>query len=228
MALLAVPFFAWGIPKEFFGNAYNAKGELIFREKHEVMFDNDHVDKIRTTYYTPSDRVVGFLESYFHFNEFLPNMFFKRYVDNFIARCIVDPDQHVVLMRKDPRKDYYFEKTINKTPDMVAGHGLYFYILNMLEVMLSKNAGSPVEILLPARLSAYPCLMEASVDPENSEVALVTIKLQNPAKALLMKKIIVKLNRKTQEFISYEGPNTLLYCEKLLCYIKINYHREKE
>ena len=56
MALLAVPFFAWVIPKEFFGNAYNAKGELIFREKHEVMFDNDHVDKIRTTYYTPSDR----------------------------------------------------------------------------------------------------------------------------------------------------------------------------
>lgn len=228
MALLAAPFFLWGIPKEFYGDAYDAKGNFLFREKHEVLLENSHVEKIRTTYYNGQDKLVGFLESYFHFNEFLPNMFFKRYADDFIARCIVDPDHHVVLMRKDAHKDYYYEKTLKKTPDMVAGHGLYFYILDMVDEMLKNGPESPVEILLPARLSAYPCLMHASIDPDDSEVAIVTIKLQNAVKALLMKKIIVKLNRKTQEFISYEGPNTLLYCEKLLCYIKINYHREKE
>ncbi|WP_420421530.1 hypothetical protein [Simkania sp.] len=228
MALLAAPFFLWGMHKEFYGDAYDAKGNLLFREKHQVMFDNDHIDKIRTTYYNPSDKLVGFLESYFHFNEFLPNMFFKRYADDFIARCIVDPDHHVVLMRKDPHQDYYFEKTLKKTPDSVAGHGLYFYILTKLDEMLKQDMSCAVEILLPARLSAYSCVMNASVDPDDADVVNVAIKLKNAAKALFVKTILVKVNRKTEEFISYEGPNTLFYCEKLLCYIKINYHREKE
>lgn len=228
MAFLAAPLFLWSVPKEFYGNAYDAKGKLLFTEKHEVVFHNGHVDKIRTTYYNTTDKLVGFLESYFQFSDFLPNMFFKRYSDNFIARCIVDPDQRVVLMRKEPHQDYYFEKMLKKTPDSVAGHGLYFYILNNLEDMLQKDVGYPVEILLPARLAAYSCVMRATVDPDDADIVNVAIKLKNEAKALFVKRILVKVNRKTQELISYEGPNTLFYCEKLLCYIKINYYREKE
>ncbi|MCB1068146.1 MAG: hypothetical protein KDK56_08170 [Simkania sp.] len=228
MALLASPFYLWGMPKEFYGDAYDMKGKLLFREKHEVMFENDHVDKIRTTYYSVNDKLVGFLESYFHLNEFLPNMFFKRFSDNFIARCIVDPDHYVVLMRKSPHQDYYFEKTVKKTPDSVAGHGLYFFILNKLDEMLQQDVSCPVEILLPARLSTYACVMRATVDPDDNDVVTVAIKLKNEAKALFIKTILVKVNRKSHEFISYEGPNTLFYCEKLLCYIKINYHKDKE
>ncbi|MCP5491074.1 MAG: hypothetical protein H7A42_08215 [Chlamydiales bacterium] len=60
-------------------------------------------------------------------------------------------------MRKSPHQDYYYEKTVKKTPDSVAGHGLYFFILNKLDEMLQQDVSCPVEILLPARLSICLC-----------------------------------------------------------------------
>lgn len=228
MALFLFPSFVWGIPKEFYGDAYDKQGNLLFREKHQVYFEGDQVEKIYTVYSNPKGHMIGYLESYFQSGPFLPNMFFKRVTDNFIARCIVRSEGDVTLLRKNPEKDFYFEKSFKRSPDMVAGHGLYFYILTLLDQAIKNGPDHPVDVLLPARLAQYPCVMSARVDSKNPDIVNVELKLSDRIKGFFVSKILVRINQKTQDLISYEGPNTLLFCEKMLCYVKINYHREKD
>lgn len=220
---LLAPSFLGAIPKEFYGDAFDSEGKFLFREEHHVHYKHDQVDKIRTTYYNHSDNLVAYMESYFREGLYLPNVYFRRLLDNFVARCIVD-DGQVTLMRKNPKQDHYFEKIYHRKTDMVVGHGFYFFILDHLEALLKSETQETIDFLLPTRLAQYPCKMSAQLDPNDENVVFVEMRLKNPVTGFFLKKILVKLNRKTQQLISYEGPNTLLYCYQLLCYVRINYH----
>lgn len=223
----AAPSLFSGLPKEFYGDAYNAEGKLLFREKHHVYYDGDQTKKVRTDYYDPLDQLVAYLESSFLSGPYLPNTYFRRLLDGFTARCITESDNKVILMRKDPNQEYYFEKSYPKEPDMVAGHGFYFFILDNIDYLLKNQGDKPINFLLPTRLANYPCQMSAQIDPEDSNVIKVEMKLTNPLMGFFLEKIIVKFKRDTRQLISYEGPNTLLYCYQLLCHVKIKYSTEK-
>ena len=65
---LVEPVKSYGNTEIFVGKAVNGRGESEYTERHEVTYEEGKVVRSRTTYFDPSNRVIGDLVS-----EYLPD-----------------------------------------------------------------------------------------------------------------------------------------------------------
>lgn len=218
------------IPDIFYGKCFNTKGEYITEEVHEVTKQNGKVVKIRTQYYLPgTSKFYAYAESVFQGDEYLPNYYFHQMGNGFTSRALKEGQTDLVIMlRKNGESNYYFEKGYSIKNNMVVGHGFYFYMFHFLDQMLSHTKEQvPVLFLVPNKLSKYPFYMTAEKDPENPEVAIVTLLTENILGRIFYNRIILKVDLSKRFLISYEGPNTFLYGTKGTPYVKIQYSDQK-
>lgn len=217
------------LPDVFYGKCYDKKGKLIVEEKHEIFKDDGKVVKIRTLYFPPeSSDSFAYAESYFKDDDYLPNFYFHRKEDDYVSRSVKLGKTDVVLLRKGTAQDYYFEKSYTVEDDMVVGHGFYFYMFHFLDELLSKSGEKvPVHFLIPNKLSKYHFLMSAAKDPDNPDIAVLTLKTKNILGRIFLRRIILKVDLKKRHLVSYEGPNTFFYGAEQTPFVKIQYSDQK-
>ncbi|MCB1110096.1 MAG: hypothetical protein KDK64_03880 [Chlamydiia bacterium] len=217
------------LPDIFYGKCFNKQGEFITEEVHEVMKQDGKVVKIRTQYYLPgASKFYAYAESAFQGSDYLPNFYFHRMTNGFTSRALKEGRTDLVMFRKEGEKDYYFEKEYTIESDMVVGHGFYFYMFHFLDEMLTHpKLQIPVHFLVPNKLSKYHFNMTAKRDPENPEVAIVTLVTENILGRIFYKRIILKVDLNERHLMSYEGPNTFLYGTQKTPYVKIQYSNQK-
>lgn len=217
------------LPDVFYGKCYSKKGELITNEEHQVFKNNGKIEKIRTLYYYPdASKPYAYAESYFKKNYFLPNFYFHHFKGNYVSRSVNLGTTDVILLRRGDTKDYYLEKNYKIERDMVVGHGFYFYMFKYLDDLL-KDSGKtiPVHFLIPNKLSKYTFVMSGQIDPNDPNMAILTLKTSNVLGRLFYYTIIVKVDLIKRQLVSYEGPNTFLYGTKKNPFVKIKYSDQK-
>jgi hypothetical protein len=212
-----------GLPQVFYGDVYDRDGNLLFRETHNVTRRHQQVIEIKTEIFDLQNRPLVLITSDFTSSRYLPNLFSERLHDGLIARAIKE-NEKITLLKKEHSWHQYLAKTYQIEPDMVVGHGYYFYLIDHMDELLKSEEKTSLSILIPNRLSKENFYMEVAIDSENSNIASVTLVPKNPFHRMVIPKVVIRIDLSNQWLVSYEGPNSFIDMKKIIPYIKIQYH----
>lgn len=211
------------LPDQFFGDAYDPEGNLLFTERHEVIKKNGEIIEIRTEVFDLQQRPLAIMRSNFESSRYLPNFMSERFVDGLLSRSIKD-HSNVVLLKKEKSWHDYLSKTYLIEPDMVVGHGYYFFLIDHIRELLSSKKQTDLAILVPNRLEKEDLSMSVDSDPNNANIVQATLIPKNPFHRMIVPKMTVRINLQNNWLVSFEGPNTFLDLRRIIPYIKIIYH----
>ncbi len=224
MSVCAYPIYSHASIKQFYGNGYNEKGQLLFNEMHTVE-EEDHVIKwVKTLVVSPSDKQLVSIESNFKSRPYLPDVTYFRYLDGLTANVRNADDQKVIMQKKEKNWSSYLQRKISFEPDMVAGHGFFYFLIDKAEELLKNHGTMNCQFLLPVYLEKVEFIIEASRDLIHKDDVTLTLKLANPLYRIFASAIEVKIDLKSRWVVSYKGPNTFLGTTQEFQNVKIEYH----
>jgi hypothetical protein len=184
---------------QFTGEALDEKGQFLFSEQYVVEKTDGKITRVQTIFKDEKDEEVAMLTSHFSTHPHLPNTSYKRAALSYGAK-LVGP---MVEVYNETKKSLKSKKTRFK-PEMVAGHGFYFFILDHLESLIAGNE-EKIDLLQPDKLTSYHFRARGTVDPKNEQHAVIKMEPKNPLIRALIPAMVFTIDRKEKCLVAYSG-----------------------
>lgn len=191
MALL----FATVIISQFSGIAHNENGDVLFKEHYTVEKEGNKVHRVETIFECPKGNRLASLISKFSSHPHLPDTNYSRKESSHGAKV---HGRTIQLYNDDKTKVKQIE------PEMVAGHGFYFFLLDHLDDLIGGKK-KRLSFLQPDRLSAFDFRLSAALLPTNSDHVSVKMEMNNAFLRAMIPAMHFVINRKTRSLVEYKG-----------------------
>ncbi|MFN7685011.1 MAG: hypothetical protein ACK5QT_06325 [Oligoflexia bacterium] len=208
------------------GIAKTEDGKIVYREKHEVIYDGvppaARVLSARTTYLSPDGTTRAELTSEFKGPAFLPAYSFKDLklgIQEGVRCC--SPDGTLEVYHQDKRKQIAFK------PDWVSGQGFHYFSRASLE-QIASGEKRLLQFLIPSRLEDFAFRIrqgKGQADRSggaNKEVEVV-LEVQNWLLRFFAPSIRATYDTKTRRLLRYHGPSNIFNDQGQVQTVKIEY-----
>ena len=202
---LIEPVKSYGNTEIFIGKAVNGRGESEYTERHEVTYEEGKVVRSRTTYFDPSNRIIGDLVS-----EYLPDPRLCSYDFRDMRAKYADgvrvEGQRMRLFRKQNPRDDVESAYLPLIEGQIVGQGFHHFIVQNLEEIASGKVYH-VKLVMPSRLKQY----SFRIRKRNIDEGIVYIRLEidNWFLRLFAPHVDAEYDLKTRHLLRYDGISNL-------------------
>jgi hypothetical protein len=200
------------------GEARDDDGNLLYREKHEVRYENGRVQHSLTSYIDSSGREFARLESDYRLSIMMPTYVFSDSRRN-----------HREGLRFEGGRYYIFDedsgeaektKILNDETNVYSCQGWHYYLVNNLDKLEGGDA-LEVRLIFPNRLQPYTFKI-LSLGSEGDTIR-VKVRIANWLLSLFVPHLEVVYDKKKKELIEYHGVSNIVDAEGKLQKVHITY-----
>jgi len=185
------------------GIARDSKGEIVYREKHEVSYRDNRVQKALSRYLASDGRELAVLESEFPGTVSLPKYRFRNLVANYEEGVECCTGNQLEVFHRGKRKTLAFQ------PNWVSGQGFHYLAREKLDQM-DHGEREPFQFLIPSKMSTYDFrIRSGGHDPKNPRLVKILLEIDQWFFRLFAPKIIATYDLDTRRLMAYEGPSNI-------------------
>jgi hypothetical protein len=135
------------------GEAYNARGELEYVEKHVLIYRGGRMIGVETAYYDPEQKKIGqFLSDL----SGVPHQGSYRFSDDrlrYMDGARVNADEIVIFRQDDPDREMR-SKALKRETEQIVGQGINQFIVENMAA-LSRGEDLYAKLVLPAQMNQF-------------------------------------------------------------------------
>jgi hypothetical protein len=200
------------------GDAKDANERLVYREKHEVRYENGRVQNSLTSYRDPSGREFARLESDYSLSIMMPTYVFSDFRRG-----------HREGLRFEGGKYYIFDedsgeaektKVLDDDTNVYSCQGWHYYLVNNLDKLVGGDA-LEVRLIFPNRLQPYTFKI-LSLGSEGDTIR-VKVRIANWLLSLFVPHLEVVYEKNKRKLIEYNGVSNIVDAEGKLQEVNITY-----
>ena len=200
------------------GDAKDANERLVYREKHEVRYENGRVQNSLTSYRDPSGREFARLESDYSLSIMMPTYVFSDFRRG-----------HREGLRFEGGKYYIFDedsgeaektKVLDDDTNVYSCQGWHYYLVNNLDKLVGGDA-LEVRLIFPNRLQPYTFKI-LSLGSEGDTIR-VKVRIANWLLSLFLPHLEVVYDKNKRKLIEYHGVSNIVDAEGKLQEVNITY-----
>ncbi len=194
---------------KFIGNAKNAKGEVVYTEKHQVILDKNKIISSETLYYSNADKLIAELKSDYKTSMFLPEYMFKD-LRSGVEHIVVRDGDKLLLKSKENEKADTKTKIIKANDRMVSCQGFHYFIRENLD-NFKKNENKDIQLILPGLLDYFTFNISAQ-DKKNLEGPIINLKMTVNSWILKMfvSTVDIEYDVIKKQLLKYRGASNIL------------------
>lgn len=193
----------------FQGEARNDKGEMVYREYHELITNNAGLAAQVTTYYTKPDSKKPFAKLVSVFdqnNNSVPRTLYEDERFNHKEEVSFENNGQTMLIRQtDLKRDRSKESRLKVTEEMVHGQGYHNFILANFDTF-KPGRTLELDFVVPSRMTSYTFELTAlGVTKKNPDMVGYQLDIKNWFLRMFADKIVVEYDVQTRRLMSYTG-----------------------
>lgn len=200
------------------GEARDEQGKLLYKERHEVTYDNGRVKHSFTSYQDPSGNEFARLESDYRLSIMMPTYVFED-----------DRSGHREGLRFEEGTYYIFDqesegeektKVLDDDTNVYSCQGWHYYLVNNLD-RVEAGEDLIVRLIFPDRLRPYTFKI-LSMGSEGDTIK-VKVRIANWVLSLFVPHLEVVYDKKEKKLIEYYGVSNIVDAEGQLQKVHITY-----
>lgn len=216
--------------KKYIGYAYDLKtNEFIYSESYKEIFKDGIHLSTSNIYKDKNGMIIGYRESNYSKNPFIPEFYLKNNKIEYEEGCIV-LEKGFKLYHKDKGKSIKFSQTFLFSDDIVVDSGIHHFILKNFD-KLKNNKVLRVRIGVPSQLKLLPFLIKKEMEYQLAGKHLMRVKIAIDSFfiSLLVDPVLVDYDVDKKVFFQYIGISNI-YDENYKSYfVRMNFqHNEEE
>jgi len=188
--------------ERFVGLARSERGELLYREQHQVEYEDGKAMRSVSTYFDPAGKKLAELRSDYRKNPLAPTYTFLD-ADGTVTEAGALTADGLELRRAT---EHRLIETSAQMP-VVLGQGLHQLVRARFDDLM-RGAREVVLFGLPARLNAYTFRIERDRSPD-PRLERIRIRVDNFFLALIAPSIEADYDRETRRLVRYHGLSNL-------------------
>ncbi len=202
----------------YWGEARDEGGNLLYREKHEVKYDDERIASSLTSYLDPSDSEFAKLQSDYSMNALMPTYAFEDSRRGLREGLRFEGGQYSIF-HEEPEVG---EKTkvLDDTTDVYSCQGWHYYLVSNLDRVESGD-DLIVRLILPNRLKPYTFKI-LSLGSEGDTIR-VKVRISNWLFSLFVPELEAVYDKKHMRLIEYHGVSNIVDEEGKLQKVHITY-----
>lgn len=194
------------VEKNYIGYAYDLKtNELIYTEIYKETYkDRKHIFT-KNVYKDKNKMIIGYRESNYSKNPFIPEFSLKNYKIGYEEGCIVS-EKGFRLYHKEKDKNVKFSEVFPFSDEIVVDSGIHHFVLKHFED-LKNNKVLKVKIGIPSQLKLFPFLIKKEMEYQQNGRNLMRIKIyiDNFFVSMLVDPVLVDYDIDKKVFFQYIG-----------------------
>jgi len=212
----------------FRGVAKNERGEVVYTERHRLIYQDGRHLKNETRYLDPAGNEFAVLTSRFTSHPYVPNY---RFVDKRFGRQDgAEVAGNLVRVYGQPSSGAARnEEMVTLKDNMITGQGLHFYIQDHLTELAALDQARKVEFLVPLQGEYFTFRIQRldRAAPEPGTVAF-KITIDNWFMRLFAPELEVEYDLASKRLLSYRGASNLWDEQKNVQNVTITYQYPDE
>jgi hypothetical protein len=196
------------------------EGQVVYRERHTVVYDDQTLIKSLTEYQDAQGRPIGSLRSDFTHSLAAPEYIFRDNRQNSLQGQRWSKQKLEVFSRAN-KKSKVVKKDLIKTPEvMIGGEGLIYYIGAHLKELIGSD-GMNFKFVIPGRLSSYDFLIKPL--DHNSTEAAFEVKMKSWLMGLFGPRLKLIYDVQKKRVISFEGLSNMRNADGSMMSVDVQY-----
>jgi hypothetical protein len=190
---------------KYLGRAYDSKSQLVYTEEHFEEWDEQNIQKVKTIYRDPEQKVIAEFHNDFTQSVKFPIVSFKdeRTGEQHGTRL---KDTQYSFYKKEDAQSSEQQQVYEKQDNSVAGQGFHFFIVSQLS-SLKKGDHAVVDFAIPGRLTSYQ--FQYKVEELSSEEAVIKLFVNNLFLRMIAPSLTMRYSLKTKRLLEYNGLSNL-------------------
>jgi len=202
----------------FWGEARDADGKLLYREKHVISHEGDNIRQSLTIYLDPEGREIARMVSEYDRSLMMPTYVFEDYRRNYREGLRFENGAYYIF--KSDAKRGEVTKPLEESENVFSCQGWHYYLVRNLD-KLERNEPLKLQLIFPNKLRHYSFLIEkVRADGENIRVKL---KFANRLVSWFAPHLELVYDKKSQKLIEYSGVSNILDAKEELQEVFIRY-----
>lgn len=219
--VIFLPALAQAKTEERFVGVAREEGEIVYREKHTVIFDEAKKPlSAETLYEDPQGKPMARMKSDFSESLNMPSHFFEDYRRG-SSYGIRRENGKIILFQTD-KGEKEKTKIVEGEQDklQVGCQGFNYYLRDRLEeVKMIKKL--PVALMVPGNLTSYDFFL--NYESEKDGVVDFDVEMDSWFLRIFAPKLKFRYDKKIQRIVWFEGPSNLIKPNGKLYKVKIDY-----
>jgi hypothetical protein len=200
------------------GEAKDEDGNLLYREKHEVKYDNGRVQNSLTSYRDPSGREFATLESDYRLSVVMPTYVFEDYRSGHKEGLRFEGGRYYIFDRDSEEEEK--AKVLDDDTNVYSCQGWHYYLVDNLE-RVEGGDDLIVRLIFPNRLRPYTFKI-LSMGSEGDTVK-VKVRIANWLLSLFVPHLEVVYDKNKRKLIEYYGVSNIVDADGELQKVHITY-----
>jgi hypothetical protein len=186
------------------GEARNAQGELVYRERHSVTREGERVTTSLTEYFSPAGQLLATMESDYSQNLSMPTYVFEDLRRDYREGLRNEDGEYIIFKKtKDGEEE---TEAITNTKDVFSCQGWHYYLVDNLAVLERENV--ELNLILPSELKAFPFeIQRARSEGDRVEAVL---KLNHWLFRYFAPTLQLVYDSKSRKLVEYRGISNIL------------------
>lgn len=201
------------------GEATDEDGNPLYREKHEVTYDNGRVQNSLTSYRDLSGREFARLESDYRRSIAMPTYIFEDYRSG-RKEGLRFKDGRYYIFKREAEGEEEKAKVLDDDTNVYSCQGWHYYLVDNLD-RVKKGENLIVRLIFPNRLRPYTFKI-LSMGSEGDTVK-VKVRIANWLLSLFVPHLEVVYDKNESRLIEYEGVSNIVDAEGNLQKVHITY-----
>lgn len=204
--------------KVHWGEAKDEAGNLLYREKHEVTYDDRRVASSITSYRDASDREFARLESDYRMSVTMPTYVFEDYRSGHREGLRFEEGRYYIFNQEPDEQET--KKVLDDDTNVYSCQGWHYYLVNNLDKVESGD-DLIVRLIFPNRFRPYTFKI-LSLGSEGDTIR-VKVRIANWLLSLFVPHLEVVYEKNEKKLIEYYGPSNIVDAEGELQKVHITY-----
>jgi len=200
------------------GEAKDEDGKLLYREKHEVKYENGRVKNSLTSYRDLSDDEFARLQSDYSMSIVMPTYVFEDYRTGEIQGLRFKENRYQIF-DKDSQDDER-TKVLDDDTNVYSCQGWHYYLVDNLD-KVERGDDLIVRLIFPDRLRPYTFKIE-DMGSEGDTIR-VKVGIANWLLSLFVPHLEIVYDKKKKKLIEYYGVSNIVDTEGKLQKVHITY-----
>jgi hypothetical protein len=200
------------------GEARDEGGNLLYREKHEVRYDDGRVTNSLTSYLDPSGSEFARLQSDYSMSVMMPTYVFEDSRRGLREGLRFEGGQYSIF-HEEPEVGER-TKVLDDATDVYSCQGWHYYLVSNLDRVESGD-DLIVRLIFPNRLQPYT-FKALSLGSEGDTIR-VKVRIANWLLSLFVPHLEVVYDKKQKKLIEYYGVSNIVDAERKLQKVHITY-----
>ncbi len=200
------------------GEAKDEAGNLLYREKHEVTYDDRQVVSSITSYRAASDREFARLESDYRMSVMMPTYVFEDYRSGHREGLRFEGGRYYIFNQEPNEQET--KKVLDDDTNVYSCQGWHYYLVNNLDKVESGD-DLIVRLIFPNRLRPYTFKI-LSLGSEGDTIR-VRVRIANWLLSLFVPHLEVVYEKNEKKLIEYYGVSNIVDAEGELQKVHITY-----